>query len=338
MVQLTRAKFWWAAVFVAPLLVAVAPAEGARVPGLYEAEVAFEGDRDEAFRSALGVVLVRMTGRRDIATRPEVAPLLRNAASFAQQFRQPAPDRMWAAFDGAALERELAQLGQPVWGAERPTTLLWIAVDGGGGKRFVMAAGEEFEEEAAIREEILAAAGERGLPLVFPLMDAQDRALASFPEVWGGFDDSILAASARYGADAVLVGRLSLDDPGHGRWSLLEAGDAQRWAGGIPQSIGRVADQFAARFAVVSSGESRVVQLSVAGIDSVEDYGRISRFLGGLTAVEALSVEHVEGDQLVFRAALRGDAAALDEAVRLGGLLRPAPGAGPYELSYRVTR
>jgi hypothetical protein len=337
-VHLTRAKFWRAAALLVPFFVVVAPAEGARVTGLYQAEVAFEGDREQAFRDALAAVLVRMTGRRDIAARPEVAPLLGNAAAFAQQFSQPAPDRMWAAFDGAALERELTQLGQPVWGPDRPTTLLWIAIDGGGGKRFVMAAGEEFEQEAPIRAEILAAAEERGVPVVFPLMDAEDRALASFPEVWGGFDDSILAASARYGADAVLVGRLSLDDPGHGRWGLLEAGDAQRWAGGIGQSIGRLADQFAARFAVVSSGETRVVRLAVSGIDSIADYGRISRFLGGLTAVEALSVESVEGDQLVFRAALRGEAAALDEAVRLGGLLRPEPGAGSQELNYRVAR
>jgi len=333
-----RAKFWRAAALLVPFFVVLAPAEGARVPGLYEAEVAFEGDREQAFRDALAAVLVRMTGRRDIAARAEVSPLLGNAAAFAQQFRQPAPDRLWAAFDGAALEQELAQLGQPVWGPERPSTLLWIAVDGGGGKRFVMAADEEFEQAAPIRAEILAAARERGVPVVFPLMDAQDRALASFPEVWGGFHDSILAASARYGADAVLVGRLSLDDPGHGRWSLLEAGDEQRWAGGIPQSIGRVADQFAARFAVVSSGESRVVRLAVSGVDSIEDYGRISRFLGGLTAVEGLSVESAEGDRLVFRAALRGEAAALDEAVRLGGLLRPDPGTGSHELNYRVAR
>jgi uncharacterized protein len=337
MAELIHSRLLLAAALAAGLALwfAGGPADAARVEGLYQAETSFDGDRDAAFREALGVVLVRITGRRDVTDRPEVAPLLANAAAYAQQYSQPAPDRFWAAFDGAALERELGQLGQPIWGTERPSTLLWIAVDAGGGKRFVVASGDELDEEAAIREELLAAARSRGLPTVFPLMDAEDRAHASFAEVWGGFEDSILAASARYGADAVLVGRLATDDLGHGRWTLYAADGIERWNGGIGASIDRLADLFAARFAVVSSGESPVVRLEVAGVDSIADYGRISRFLGGLTAVESLGVETVAGDTIVFRVSLRGQPETLDEAIRLGGLLRPD---GLRPLSYRVAR
>lgn len=335
MAELIHARFWPALVAGLALCTAALPAEAMRVDGLYQAEVDFKGDRDEAFRAALGEVLVRVTGRRDVTDRPEVASLLENAAAYAQQFRRPAPDRLWAAFDGAALERELARLGQPVWGAERPSTLLWLAVDAGGGKRFVLASVEELEEEAPIREEVLEAARRRGLPMVFPLMDAEDRAHASFAEVWGGFEDSILAASARYGVDAVLVGRLAADDLGHGRWMLYAADGVERWSGGVGESIGRLADLFAARFAVVSAGETRTVRLVVSGLESIEDYGRVTRFLGNLTAIESLGVESLEESTVVFRVALRGAPATLDEAVRLGGLLRPDETG---QLSYRVAR
>ena len=320
------------------LFAAAFPAQGARVEGLYQAEVEQTGSRDEAFRAALGQVLVRMTGRRDAPGRPELAPLLANAASFAQQFGQPAQNLLWVAFDGVALERELGRLGQPVWGAERPSTLLWIAVDAGGGKRFVVASDAEFEEEAAIHAEVFGAAATRGIPVVFPLMDAEDRARASFAEVWGGFEDSIREASERYGVDAVLVGRLAAEDMWRGRWTLYGADGVERWSGAVADSIGRVADRFAARFAVVSSGETRTVQLSVAGVGSIEDYGRVSRFLAGLTAVQALDVETVEGDEVVFRVSMRGEPATLDEAVRLGGVLRPDGEHGSARLSYRVAR
>lgn len=320
------------------LLVAAAPADGARVEGLYQAEAQLTDGRDEAFRAALGQVLVRITGRRDAAGRPEVAELLDNAAAYAQQFRQPAPDRLWVAFDGAALERELGRLEQPVWGPERPSTLLWIAVDAGGGRRFVVASGAESSEEAAIRAEVLEAAAERGIPVVFPLMDAEDRARASFAEVWGGFEDSILAASERYGVDAVLVGRLSAGDLGHGRWTLHGPDGAERWSGGIPDSVGRLADRFAARFAVVASGTGRILQVAVSGVATVEDYGRVSTFLGRLTAIESVGVESVVGDRVVFRVAVRGEASALDEAVRLGGLLRPDRDNLAHDLNYRVAR
>jgi uncharacterized protein len=335
MAELIRFRFWPALAVGLILCLAGTPAEAARVDGLYEAEVEFAGNRDAAFRAALGQVLVRITGRRNAAEREEMRPLLADASAYAQQFGQPAPNRLWVAFDGAALEQELGRLGQPVWGTERPSTLLWIAVDAGGGRRFVVASGDEAQQEAAIREQVLETARGRGVPMVFPLMDAEDRAKASFPEVWGGFEDSIREASTRYGVDAVLVGRLSAGDLGHGRWTLFMPDGAERWTGGLAESIERISDLFAARFAVVSSGETRAVYLTVSGVESIEDYGRINRFLGSLTAVESLGVEAVEGGEIVFRVALRGDAAMLDEAVRLGGLLRAD---GPGGLSYHVAR
>lgn len=338
MAEMTRPGFWPALALALALGALASPVHGAGMPGLFEAEVEFDGDRDRAFRDALGKVLVRLTGRRDAATAAELEPLLANAASYAQQFSQPAPELLWVGFDGASLERELGRLGQPVWGAERPSTLLWVAVDAGGGKRFFVSSGADFEEEAALRGQILEAARARGLPMVFPLMDAEDRSQASFGEVWGGFEDSIRAASERYGVDAVLVGRLAAEDRGHGRWSLYGADGVERWSGTVAESIDRLADGFAARFAVVSSGETRPVMVAVSGVGSIEDFGRVSRFLGGLTAVETVGVETVEGDQVTFRVALRGEPAALDQAVRLGGVLRPDGAAGPRQLNYRVAR
>jgi hypothetical protein len=321
------------------LLLVAGPLRADRVDGLYEAEGVFEDDRAAGFEDALAQVLVRVTGRRDIAGRDEARAVLENAQSYAQQFRQPAPGRLWVAFDGAALERDLAQLGVPVWGADRPATLLWVAVDAGGGSRFVLSSGAESGVETRLRDALRAAAVRRGIPVMFPLMDAEDRSRASFAEVWGGFEDSILAASARYGADAVLVGRMNASDPGFVRWTLLDESGSQRWSGGLEESIDRVADVFAARFAVVSSGGASVVNLAVSGVASVEDYARVLRFLERLTAVESCTVERVEGEEVLFRLALRGDAAALEEAIGLGRLLSREPSApGDPGLRYRVSR
>jgi hypothetical protein len=318
---------------------ACAPVRADRVEGLYEAEVPVaDEDREAAFAAALSEVLVRLTGRRDAASRPEAGALLANAAAYAQQFRQPAPDRLWVAFDGATLESEAARLGLPIWGADRPLTLLWVAMDAGGGRRFVVASGAEQRREAELRDALEAAAEQRGIPVMFPLMDAEDRARASFAEVWGGFEDSIREASRRYGADAILVGRLSAEDPGFGRWTLLENNGAQRWTGSAAESIGRVADLFAGRFAVVSSGESRAVQVEVRGLASVDDYARVTQFLGRLTAVQSLSLERLDGDAATFRLDLQGSTQALAESIALGRLLeRDLAGAGA-ELSYRVAR
>ncbi|MEJ2516061.1 MAG: DUF2066 domain-containing protein [Gammaproteobacteria bacterium] len=313
-------------------------AEAAEVSGLYAVEVPLEdGDRDAAFRDALGRVLVRVTGRRDAASAPGVAPLLDAASSYVQQFRNPTSETLWVSFDGRALEQALIELGQPLWGRDRPAVLLWLAADAGGGTRFVVPAEPETGPEEALKAQMEAAAERRGLPLVFPLMDAEDRSRASFAEVWGGFEDAIAEASARYGPEAVLVGRVSAGDPARGRWVLYTPDGTERWVAGPAESVDRVADQFANRLAVVSSGSGSVVEVQVRGVTSVEDYGRVVSFLEGLTAVQAMDLDRLEGSTLFFRASLHGDRSAFDQAVRLGGVLRPAdrdPGQGG--LVYRL--
>ncbi len=313
-------------------------AHGSGDPGMYAAEVPVEDDREAAFRSALGEVLVKVTGRRNAASDPGMAPLLESASRYVQQFRNPTPDTLWVSFDGRALENALIELGQPLWGRDRPATLVWLAVDAGGGRRFVVPAEPETAAEEQMKARMEAAADRRGLPLVFPLMDGEDRSQASFADVWGGFDEAIAAASARYGTEAVLVGRLSAADPARGRWVLYTLDGTERWVAGAAESVDRVADTFATRLAVVASGSASVVEVQVRDVASVEQYGRVVTFLEGLTAVQAMELERMEGNTLFFRASLRGDRPAFDQAVRLGGVLEPVdrdPGQGG--LVYRLT-
>ena len=99
-----------------------------------------------------------------------------------------------------------------------------------------------------------------------------------------------------------------------------------------------MADLFAGRFAVVSSGASRPVLVQVVGLDSVEDYARVMLFLERLTAVQALSLERLEGDAAVFRLVLRGSTEALAESIALGRLLERNLAGSGAELSYRVAQ
>src|SRR5258706_5789879 len=64
------------------------------------------------------------------------------------------------------------------------------------------------ERLAAVRKELLAVADERGLPVTLPLLDVQDLRAVTFADVWGGFEDRVAAASVRYRADALLIGRV----------------------------------------------------------------------------------------------------------------------------------
>ena len=329
------------ATLCAALALPAAPAHAVVVERLYEATVPVpdqsDAARSAALRDALGAVFVRASGRLDAAT------IDADAARMVQQFRYetrqvtdpltgtvtPALD-LWARFDPVAVQRALVERGVPIWGRERPAVLVWLAYDDGFERALV-------DESAplAFRGAALDAARARGLPLIPPLMDLQDRAALSFTDVWGGFDDSILAASRRYNADAVLVGRLyALDGERWGaRWILYADGAAQHHeseagaieavaADGVHWTAGLFAERFSLLPDAAPDGRTRVV---VAGVDGLDDYAAAMRYLATLSPVADVAVVRVERDEVTFSLELRGTREQLEQAIGLGSQLMRAP-------------
>lgn len=306
----------------------VATGWAAPVPGLYEAEVPVENDtqaqRAAAFSKAMGQVLIGVTGRPEAAAMEETQDLRRAAERYVQQYRIKPDGKLWVAFDSLALDAALAERGLPIWGAERPAVLLVLAVDQGGGARFVLSAEDEVRDDDAheLRSRMTGLAEYRGLPLVLPLMDAQDRSVISFGEVWGGFDQALQTAGERYGTDAVLLGRLSTDAEFRTRWTLYSGDQAYRWTGGLEDGINGTSDRFAQRYAVTTGAAVEgEVGLAVHGVNSLEGYGRVLAYLEGLTAVRSVQVRALRGDTVVFGLALMGSIENVERAIRLGSLL-----------------
>ncbi|MDH4031414.1 MAG: DUF2066 domain-containing protein [Chromatiales bacterium] len=336
-----------------PGLSAVTANAAVSYPGLYEAEVVLEQDtqarRAAAFSEAMGVVLVRLTGRLDAAGSAETRDLRRSAERYVQQFRTTREGNLWVAFDGDTLGDALAELDMPIWGAERPTVLLVLAVDQGGGKRFVLTAEDEVPDPqtVALRERIEELSDLRGVPIVMPLMDAQDRSVISFTEVWGGFDQALLDVGDRYGTDSVLLGRLQTGAADRIRWTLYDQDQSYRWGGTLDAGIHQASDHFAQRYAVTTGAAVQgEIGLRVNGVDSLEAYARVLRYLEGLTAVRSVSLRQLGDESAEFGMSLIGSLENVDRAIRLGGLLQSegpvmldpdaAGGERPVMLSYRL--
>src|SRR6185503_18770188 len=110
-------------------------------------------------------------------------------------------------FISTQVDQALAALQKPVWGPERPLTLLWIAVDDGNGGRALLGANDTAalgldpnppgmtERLAALRKDLQSVADERGLPITLPLLDLEDLGAVTFADVWGGFEDRVAGAS-----------------------------------------------------------------------------------------------------------------------------------------------
>lgn len=343
-----------AVVLLASLLLAL-PMAGvaAEVKGLYEAELqVFSQKRSEratAMLAGLAEVLVKVSGRRDAAQVKGVARAIRRPAKFLQQYRYRAlsdeqreqalqeatldgvtgaePQMVVFRFDQAAVDKLLRDNGLSVWGATRPSTLAWLAVQDEG-QRYLL--GSDSLEPA--RELLTREARRRGLALLLPLMDLQDQRALPFADVWGGFRDPILRASARYRTESILVGRMYRNTGGEwqAQWTLLESGQTQSWsaAGALPvevidEGVSGAIEVLASRYAPVAGEQTGLMPLTIVDVRTLRDYARVTQYLESLQQVEHVQVSRVEADQVTFELDVEGGPEAIAQTIALGHVLRP---------------
>ena len=311
------------------------PIAGAvEVPTLYTAEVPFDREandpRADAYEAALAEILMRVSGAELARNAEAVEELFPNPASYVMQFRSGANDTLWVSFDGQAIEEVLRNSGQTFWGAERPLTLVWLAVDWGQGTREIVAADDpdrtqrqsrSIDRNRLLRERLLEIAERRGLPLLFPLLDTTDLQSVTFSDIWGGFDEAILAASERYEVNSILIGRVRPSSGQRNRWTYHFAGAESALTGPPEAVVGQVADLLAAEFAVGGNSPVESVVLNISGVVTVDAYGSVQKILKEVSLIEEFAVTEVAGDRISYRVDVRGGAERLSRALRFNGLV-----------------
>ncbi|MBU3022791.1 DUF2066 domain-containing protein [Aestuariibacter sp. A3R04] len=160
-----------------------------------------------AAREAMRQVFIKMTGQRDIVDNPVVSHVIRNPQEYLRSYRFEADGTNLlyiADFDAEALTSLLKQESLPLWGQRRPDTLIWLALESDDGQRVII----EDSASDTVKGPIKAIASERGVPVVFPLMDLDDNTQISTYDVWGRFAERLKHASVRYEPDFVIGARL----------------------------------------------------------------------------------------------------------------------------------
>jgi hypothetical protein len=321
-----------AACLVLTVLLVAPTANAARVAGLYSAVVDMPEGADAplamAFDSALSEVLIKVTGLLEAGEQKTRASLFPNSGSVVQQYSMQPDRQVRVEFDQGALRRALDGAGFPVWGGDRPLLAIWLAVDEGGGRRQIIAEGNDMESALPeLRQALTDTAGARGLPVVLPLVDAEDLAQVSFADVWGDFRQPVVAASARYGAGAVLIGRTRDTNPSRAgiRWTLLVGDEVASWQGDAYSGPSEAAGFLSRRLATFadSAGALRVL---VKDVGSLERYGQLLSYFDSLGVVDEVGIARVSGNDVEFRVVVRGDAERLARALANSRWLEPADG------------
>lgn len=324
---------------VTTLLVAL-PASAVTVPGLYSVEVPVESsqpqDLAQGYSDGLSRVFVRVSGSRDVLQKEGVQALLEDAESLLQSYQflrsEEEGHRLRMAFGAVGVNKALASVDAPVWGANRPLTLAWIAVEADGSRKLLHRQ-ENPDDSSRWLDAFTSAAEDRGLPVALPPSSFADRR-ELLSDIWGQFTSNVRTASEDLNHDLISLVRISRAGNGwragwvfdgmglEGPEKSLTAADPQELASAV---VGRWADAFAERYAVDGSelGEAPRVDIVLHGIDGLRAYGRASRALKNLSPVESAGAMATKNSRVTLRVTFSGEIEQLKQYIALEPRLVP---------------
>ncbi|WP_219590192.1 DUF2066 domain-containing protein [Aeromonas salmonicida] len=304
----------------------------AQVTDLYQGKAPTSGDMVAAQSQALGDVLVKVTGKRDILTQPDVVKALAAPGDYVQHYGYQdvgSVKFLKADFNVAKVNALISQSKFALLGPARPQMALWLVINEG--ERRILPDQSSDGWASALRTQSQA----MGLPVSIPLMDLDDNMAVNATDVWGRFAAPILQASQRYGAEMVVLGKLT---PEGDKWSIdwglygPKAGGelAELTRGSSSGTQAEVAQHFAdelaawlvqnygARISGVASSQTLVVE----GLSGIDGMITVQKMLQGMASVTKVTIGKLEGDKVTFDLSLQGDKAELIRGLQLESRLR----------------
>lgn len=352
-------------------LTTTAPVHALQVTGLYSHRIAVanesETERNRAFREALVAVITKVTGSSKWLEIPAVEFALGQAQGFVEAVSYASellpvldtsttnPGTSTTLPPGAsALEQRyvnvtfaaervnelLINANVPIWDSNRPSVLVWMVLQDANGDRRLLTT----EADAEIVNLIRRFAEERGVPVIFPVLDFEDRRSLPVASLWNLDETAIVTASARYGADSILSGRLLFAASGElvGLWQFIFQSQATIFDGlesdlqtYLHKPLERVTEQLSSYFAIVPvETDQSTVRLRVEGIDNLQAYAALLNYVRNLGLVRSVTMTSLDGSRLELDLGLQGDTQQLLEVIALDRDLLPIASSQGNELSY----
>jgi hypothetical protein len=337
----------------------ISSVQAVQVEGLYSHQTEVSGDdeteRAQAFATALAAVIVKLTGGEDALLVSGVERAISRARDFVEGISYSSisdtasgqTQRMITVdLSKALVDALLSDLGIPIWNINRPSILVWVAIQSPEGSRRLM----NPETDQSMVEALVDFADSRGLPLLFPVLDFEDRRNLTIDNLWDLRSEAINQASARYGADGILAGRIHFTPTGElvGLWQFQFQGEAQIFDGldsdlnaYLEAPLMKVTDQLSDYFALPSvSSFERSITLRVDGIRTLADYAALLAYVSQLGIVPESSLASLDAERVELNLAVLGDAIRLRELIALDRDLLPIDSTRSETelLHYRWTR
>ncbi len=294
--------------------------------------------RLDAFGEAFKLVVIKVSGSDDALRSPAFKRPMQNSARYVKQFKYiNRKDENSESFDAGQLfikidfnqkliEGLLRQNNFPIWGWERPGSLLIISYDVNETIRLVSA-----DTTPEIVDLLDDAAVKLGVPLLFPLMDLEDIALLNIGDIVSRQYENIEIMADRYAPDALVIGQIigRSGEGWNGDWEVRFEDQIFKWQyrasskqAVVDQAITHLARVLALEYAL--EDHRRVDQnlsLKVSSLSKFNNLISVQRYLESLSVVDSVRVSLVSDDEVTFNIKLRNSSEDLQRLIELGEVL-----------------
>jgi hypothetical protein len=189
---------------------------------IYQAQVSHiaASSETELISAAFARTLVKVTGRYDSLENDAFHSQLPPLSELVLQQTQLDETHTLISFEPDKVNQLLRLAQMPVWPEPRPTTLFWLAQETPSGEKTLLSNQQDNALIAGLEEGAI----ERGVPMLFPLLDLDDLGKLSLTDVWGRFIAPVVAASERYQPSHIMLVKVSLKgDQSVLTWQLIDA-------------------------------------------------------------------------------------------------------------------
>lgn len=294
--------------------------------------------RLEKFKQAFSDVIVKVSGSTEVLQHVGMKRPLKSSSRYVHQFRYVTyKDEADENFEGGqlflsvtfnqdAIENLLRSNDIPVWGKERPSTLLLISYQLN--KKTSVVSSDTTPE---IVDELEMLAQKKGLPVLFPLMDLEDRLQFGVQDITRSNRDNIAIATARYSPDATLTGKVS-GRAGKGwqaEWQLSFSDRLYNWsfrAGSrqdlMNQAVSQLVQTLAQEYALESVPVlDEEILFTVDQVEQLTDHTKVLSYLKSLDAVESVRPVLIVQDSVTYRLKLRNSTEDFSRLIALSYVL-----------------
>jgi uncharacterized protein len=323
-----------------------------RVTTLYQAEIPVSSqsaqEKTHAIQDGLVRVLIKVSGNKQILEKyPALKASLSQADSLVQEYKYTSitgaakseSNLLSLHFDPDGVNRLLREAGAPIWEANRPLILVWLAYQGLNHPVDIVDSAK-----GLIQTQLKQSTGQRGLAVILPMMDMQDINTVTVNDVINKSLPTLQQAAARYDSNAMLVGHLSQNNIDiESEWTLVLGADKWEWdvRGKSLQEVlnglaNNIADTLASRYAtVVTDAVQTQLSLKVAGVKQQNDLLQLIKYLQHLTSVADVQLASVAGSDVVLNVNLRGSKQAFIQVLAMGKKLIPAQDTPSDGMAYQ---